>query len=187
MMRPLALALTLCLAALPLSAQHVAPDLPPDYPPKMGEIAGSLGNKAMAWETYDFSVGAFDASAWIGQFDGVYRVSLLGYPPGNPKARAGRLLIRATYADLPVAGAVPVSVEVSISDTDRLDEGPRLSSKGRGAEVTLQAISREDYAYGRIAGRATARLCPVGGKDGGCRVINVTFDSALQYDSIPES
>jgi hypothetical protein len=186
-MRPLPLALSLLLATLPVSAQHVAPDLPPGYPPKMGEIAGTLGKQAVAWETYDFSVGAFDASAWIGRFDGVYRVSLLGYPPGNPKARAGRLLIRATYTDLPVAGAIPTSVQIEISDTENLDKGPRLSSKGRGAEVALTAISREDYAYGRIAGKATARLCPVGGKDGGCHVITVTFDSQLQYDSIPES
>jgi hypothetical protein len=187
MMLRLPLALILCLAALPVAAQHVAPDLPPDYPPKMGDIAGTLGKQAVAWETYDFSVGAFDASAWIGRFDGVYRVSLLGYPPGEPEARAGRLLIRATYADLPVAGAVPTSVQIEISDTENLDEGPRLSSKARGAEVTLTAISREDYAYGMIAGKAVARLCPVGGKEGGCKVIAVTFDSRLQYDSIPES
>lgn len=186
-MRPLPLALSLILAALPLSAQHMAPDLPPDYPPKMGEIAGNLGKQVVVWETYDFSIGAFDASAWIGRRDGAYQVTLVGYPTGNPKARAGRILIRATYDDLPGVGAVPTSAEINLPDTDRLDEGPRLSSKGQGAEVTLQAISREDYAYGRIAGTAKARLCPVGGRDGGCRAITVTFDSRLQYDNIPES
>ena len=38
-------------------------DLPPGYPPKMGEITGTLGGKPVAWETFDYSIGAFDASA----------------------------------------------------------------------------------------------------------------------------
>ena len=59
----------------------VIPDPGPGHPPKMGDVTGQLGGQAVAWETYDFSVGAFDGSAWVEHFDGPYKLHLAGYTP----------------------------------------------------------------------------------------------------------
>lgn len=179
---PFAIMLFLCLAA-PVSAQE---DLPPGYPPKIGVIEGRLGSDPAAWETFDFSVGAFDASAWIDTYDGIV-LKLVGYPPGNPDAETGKLLVTARFAAVPDAGVLLDGAPVTFEIFDRDLDGPRLSSQGRAAQLMVDAVaygSGPGSGYGTLRGRFSAELCPRGGKTGRCQRLEGRFDTTMQYSGI---
>lgn len=150
-----------------------------EAPPKMGDVTGVLGGVPVAWETYDFSVGAFDASAWIDAYDGPSKWHLVGYPVGQPQADAGKLWVLGDFAAKPVVGLLRGAEVKIVQGSDR--DGAALSSEGQTAEVTITALTLpEGSGYGHATGTVTARLCPVRGAKGACSDISLRFDSEIQ-------
>lgn len=177
--------LGLALSAGPLFAQDVMmEDGGPGYPPKMGEISGFLGKEAVAWETFDFSIGAFDASAWVNEYNGVVTLRLMGYPPGQPQIDTGRVLISADMGKALKKRGKSSEVEIEIyRDEDR--DGPRLSNKGKAGRLKITRLKPAPGAasgYGEIEGVVTARLCPVDWKEQRCQDFSASFTTDLQFD-----
>lgn len=195
-MRPIACRLLICLAvALPAAAlparadQPVAleaqEDLPADYPPKMGEITGTLGGKPVIWETFDFSVGAFDASAWADADWTTKEVSarLMGYKPGLPDDLRGRIYIQGDFGPALRTGAAANPVVEYLRGRD--PDGPRLSSEGQTAEFVIDSIGPQvENSYSRrVTGHVTARLCAKDWPLKPCQDITLSFDTDMQMGS----
>jgi hypothetical protein len=174
--------LVLALAAPAAGQEAYYPEPPPGYPPVLGDVTARLGRDSMAWQTYDFSIGAFDASAWIDTYDGIV-FKLLGHTPGDPDAETDRLRVTVNFAATPQVGSAPTAVRIEIFDNGL--EGPRLSSQGRAAVLEITAIELgSGSGYGSMAGRLTAELCPRGGKNGPCQMFTGTFDTGLQFSGL---
>lgn len=189
MLRPALLAL---LALLALSSPTVAddiavaePELPEDYPPKMGDVWGALGGNGVAWETFDFSIGAFDASAWVGAGyeEPLMTLHIMAYPLGEPDTMAGRVLAVAEFGEAVQVGA-GTSVLVKILREDDID-GPRLSSEGERAALVIESIGpkREDSYSRRMTGMIEAHLCPIDWPGQDCQDLSLQFDTDVQLES----
>ena len=178
----------LLLAALPAFAEDIVvydPELPEGYPPKMGDVMGALGGEAVAWETFDFSIGAFDASAWIGAGYETPEMTfhLMAYAPGEPDTMAGRFYAEASFgAELHVGEGEAVTV--SIMKGDDID-GPRLSSEGQTAVLVIDSIGpyRENSYNRRVTGHIEAQLCPIDWKRQSCQDLVLTFDTDMQLET----
>jgi hypothetical protein len=172
----------LCLA-LPAGAQDL--DLPEGWPPKMGDVLGTLGDTAVHWETFDFSIGAFDASAWVGSGyeTPLMTFHLMAYPPGEPDRLPGRIHATAEYGEALHSGD-GAKVHVAILRDEDID-GPRLSSEGQSARLVIDRIgpAREDSYNRRITGRIEAQLCPVDWPGEECRDLMLTFDTDVQLET----
>lgn len=187
------LALALVLLAGPASAQEAVvpqmPELPEGYPPVMGEISATVGDKAAAWQTYDFSIGAFDASAWVSDDDDTGRVTLriMAFAPGKPDQMEDRLHIVAEFGAFPSPGSPPKSVLIEVLAGEDND-GRKLTSGSTQALLVLDKFSRDGYAYGRTTGSFEATIClkrsatsPISAK---CKPIRGRFDTAIQFDNM---
>jgi hypothetical protein len=179
-------ALLAAVLAGPALAQE---DLPEGYPPVMGDVTATVDGQPMAWQTYDFSIGAFDASAWITDDDttGVVTLRMMAFAPGDPDRLQDRLRIQAEYPALPVPGVAPSSVLVEVLGEDGID-GRKMTSEGRPATLALEGFSRDSYAYGRIEATFDAEIClkvsdrsPVTRP---CKRLTGSLDSALQFDNM---
>lgn len=186
LLRPALLALLLF--PLPALAEDIAveePEMSEDYPPKMGEVTGVLGDEAMMWETFDFSIGAFDASAWVGAGyeEPLMTLRIMAYPPGEPDTMAGRVFAIAEFGDALHPGE-GTNVEVSIMKGDDID-GARLSSAGQTAVLVVESIgpARENSYNRRLVGTIEARLCPVDWEGQECQDLSLTFDTDVQMES----
>jgi hypothetical protein len=178
----------LLLTALPAFAEDVAvydPELPEGYPPKMGDVFGALAGETVEWETFDFSIGAFDASAWIGAGYETPEMSfhLMAYPPGEPDTMAGRFHAEADFGAALHIGEGE-NVVVSIMKGDDID-GARLSSEGQAALLVIDSIGpdRENSYNRRITGRIEARLCPVDWESQPCQDLILAFDTDMQLET----
>jgi len=163
----------------------VLPDLPDGYPPKMGEVSGSFGGTPVAWETFDFSIGAYDASAWVGMGYETEKIEahLMAYPVDDPDTKAGRIYAHAEFgAAFRTGKGRNVTVEIYQGD-DR--DGPRLSSEGKMARLVIDSIgpATEGSYSRRVVGRIEARLCPVDWKGQDCQDIALQFDTDMQVES----
>ncbi|MES2433425.1 MAG: hypothetical protein V4586_06315 [Pseudomonadota bacterium] len=184
----LAPALALLVWAGAIHAQEVPlteADLPPGYPPKLGEASGQLGKKAVAWEFFDFSVGAFDASAWVDRDYETETVEfhLMGYAPGNPDDMRKRLRAQGDFGKAFHTGAAeaPLVEVLQGSDVD----GPKLTSKGQQAEIVVESIGPlpENSYLRHVTGRLTARVCPQDWPFKSCQTIALRFDTDVQMGS----
>lgn len=182
------LALAGCVAS-PGPETGGAEDLPPGYPPKMGALTGTLAGAPAEWQTYDFSIGAFDASAQASADwqSGEVSVLLIGYPPGAPQADAGRLWVSGDFGQSLRRGAAQAPEVMLVQGKDR--DGPRLTSQGQTAELVIDTIgpARPDSYSRRVTGRIRARLCPQGYAAGAalpdCADLALRFDTDLQVSS----
>ena len=177
-----------CAQYVALENPMTAEDLPPGYPPKLGEAHGKLGKKSVAWEFFDFSIGAFDASAWVDSDWETKQVTLHlgGHTPGKPDDKKQRLRASGAFgAKLHVGAASDPLIEVLRSDD--LD-GPRLSSKGQRAELVIESIGpAEENSYLRhVTGHLSARLCPKEWPFKACQDIALDFDTDVQIGSAVE-
>lgn len=166
------------------AAAEVAAYHPPPEPAKMGSISGQLDGKAVAWETYDFSVGAYDASAWVGFADDVQTLHLRGLPHGQPHSEIGVILISGDILAARKPGAL-ANVKV-LMPFGRNADGPGLSSMGQTATLQIERIDApqvKDSGYGKVAGRVTATLCPIAGAKGACQDFIARFDTDVQFDA----
>ena len=194
-MRFAAAAALLVLAAAPAPAEEsivgmempmTTEDLPPGYPPKMGDVTGTFDGKPVAWETYDFSIGAFDASAgatsdWTTK---VVTLQIVGYKPGDPENEKMHVLLKGDFGTVLQPGPATGAVEVTIfRDSDW--DGPRLTSVGKRAELVIDNIGPKiQDSYSRhMTGHASAELCPKKWLFKSCKTIELRFDTDVQVDS----
>lgn len=178
----------LLLAAAPTTAQVVVDggeDLPANYPPKMGDITGTLDGKPVAWATYDFSIGAFDASAgatsdWDTK---VVNLQIIGYTPGDPQNDRMRVRLKGDFGTILRPGPATAAVEIAILRTRDWD-GARLTSEGNRAELVIDSIGpKVPDSYSRhMTGHASAELCPKKWLFKSCKTIELRFDTDVQID-----
>ena len=174
-----------CAQEVAVEVPQVTEDLPPGYPPKLGEAHGTLGKKSVAWEFFDFSIGAFDASAWVDSDWETKQVGLHlgGHTPGKPEDKKLRLRASGAFgAKLHVGAANDPLIEV-LRGADA--DGPRLSSQGERAELVIESIGpKQDNSYLRhVTGHLSARLCPQNWPFKACQDIALDFASDVQFGS----
>ena len=181
-----ALALAGCEAAVPEQLGVVydpAEHMPDDYPPRIGGVAALLNGQGMVWDTYDYSIGAFDSSVQITDFNGETRFFLTGQPVGQPDVDEKQLRLFAVMTGPDQRGAL-TAPEIEFFEGDW--NGPRLSSVGSVAEVVLDSIVLDEGGYGgQVKGHFSATLCEADGEPivvdkTKCQPISGTFDSRLQ-------
>ena len=170
-----ALALAGCGAAAPEHAAVLGGNTPEGGWPVLGTVTGSIGGNAHVWNSYDFSVGAFDASAWIeGRM-----LNLIFYPEGLSDAKEGLLHVEAPLIELSRSAALAGPARVQIVDNAAWD-APRLRDLSGRVVITRfladQALS--ESGYGTIAGSILAQLCEATG--GGCVPFVGRFETRLQ-------
>lgn len=162
-----------------------AEEMPAGDPPKMGDMTGTMGGTPVAWETFDFSVGAYDASAWADADweTKVVMAHLMGYSPGKPKEMTGRVFVEGTFGTALRTGAA-TAVVISVLKGQDFD-GPRLSSDGQQASFVIESIGpkvAQSYSR-RVTGRVEARLCPVDWPGQACQDVSLRFDTDMQMES----
>lgn len=159
----------------------VTPDLPPGYPPKIGAVAAVLNGKAVAWDTYDYSVGTFDASAQFVGPKAMPEFRLLGMQPGQPGSDRNRLTMKGSGS----GGALQDALIEVVAGSDW--NGLRLSSAGQKAVLVLDRVLRKDQGYGHATGHFAGTVCtangtPVRVDTRYCQPVSGTFETDLQYD-----
>lgn len=181
-----ALALAGCVAGTDSGPQDVVvgsydPWSEPGYPPKMGDITADVAGVAKTWATYDFSVGAFDASAWFGSSDGAVTLTVTGYPDDNPRAGRGLLRLQGRLAGPPAAGVAVEDATVAVLDGDR--DWPTLSGT---ATLRIERLTREAAGggYGEIGGSFEGALCPPAVMGAPCQQITGRFRTTVQFDGV---
>ncbi len=178
-------ALALMVLCGPVMAQNEG--LPDGYPPVMGNIDATLDGRKIAWQTYDFSVGAFDASAWVGDDDDTVTLRIMAYAPGKPDQMTDRLRIVVAFGLFPTPGDTPLPALIEVLAEDDID-GRKLTSGTTSGVVILDRFSRDGYAYGRTSGRFEATLCfkrgPKSKVTSQCKPIKGRFDTAIQFDNM---
>jgi hypothetical protein len=154
----------------------------------MGSLTASIDGATKVWTAYDFSVGAFDASAWFSRSyaddaaPGETAFTLIGYPDADPRAQDG-LFRLALRLDGPPAPSVPVrSAVVEIID-GRDFAAPRLVGTGT---ATLTRVDLEPglSGYGDAAGTFSGRLCEPAGAAESCRTVTGSFVTRVQFDGL---
>lgn len=164
---------------------EVPEQTPPVYPPLMGSAKGTLGDKPAMWEFFDFSVGAFDASAWVDSDWNTKAVSfhLIGYVPKEPQEMRFRLRVAGDFGKTFHTGAAEAPVVEVLKGKDI--DGPRLTSEGQRAEVVIESIGpATPNSYLRhVTGRISARVCPKDWLFRSCKDISLRFDTDVQMGS----
>ena len=157
----------------------------PGDPPKIGSAVADLGGTVRAWDLYDYSVGAYDASVQVYDYNGQARFSLTGDGVGQPNSKAGQLRITAEMARQTQTGALAKPVVEVIAGEDF--DGARLTSVGSRAEVVLDSLTPmgPQSEYGHVTGHFSATLCEATGQPArvdrtACQQITGTFSSDLQ-------
>jgi len=182
-MRWAALMLLVCTGAALAEDDVVYMPPPEGWPWKLGDVFGKVGKSAMIWETYDFSIGALDASVWAGNPWGPVQFWLRGMKPGRPESTERVLQITATFGDALHVGTAQGPVLVEIFQGAKSD-GPRMSSEGRNASLTIRTLEKDpdDINYGTVTGTVTARLCPIRWPKKTCQDFNANFTTRMQFD-----
>lgn len=181
-MRWVALALMLWASAAP--AETVAEmQVPEGWPWLLGNVTGTLGKKAVAWETYDFSIGALDASVWAGESMGMVSLHLRGLPPGEPESDRGVLVVTADLGPVLKVGQGEGLVVAAIY-RGKNREGARMVSDLASARVVIESLTRsaENINYGEVSGTVRAQMCPVGWLGKSCQPIELHFKTGMQFD-----
>lgn len=181
--------LVLIFLSLPVSAQVLVEPSAGDVPP-LGEVRLSEAGKETIYTTFDFSVGAFDASAWLEGMGGAPRLHVTAYPDGDPQAQKGLLRIEAGFARSLAPGMITQEAKVEIL-MGKSRDGRRWTSEGKMAEVEIfDFVPQEagvDTGYGRLTGRFSARICSGDGApavvapNARCRDVSGLFATEAQF------
>lgn len=135
----------------------IPPELPDDYPPRIGGMVAVLNGQGMVWDTYDWSVGVFDSSVQITDFNGETRFFLTGEQVGQPNIDEKRLRL---FALMTGPGQRRALQSAEIEFIEGAWDGPRLSSSGSAAEVVLDHLILDQGGYGgQVKGNFSATLC----------------------------
>jgi len=184
----LAAVMTLTVAAMAQTDPvPMMPEVPDDYPPVMGAVTATVGGRALTWQTYDFSIGAFDASAWVGDTDDNVTLHIMAYPEGQPEKMEDRLHIVAEFGLFPSPGGPADTVLIEVLGEKDID-GRKLTSGTTPVVFTLEEFTRSSYAYGHARGRFEATLCLKRSKTAQvsrkCQQIRGRFDTDIQFDNM---
>ena len=158
------LALTGCMetaAAPPTSGIQM--ELPAGYPPKIGAATADLSGVARAWTLYDYSIGSYDASVQVLNYNGKVQFRLMGDVVGKPNGDANRLVIGAEMTRQTQTGALNNPVIEIVAGKDWT--GARLSSAGSAAALVLDSLTPmgPHSEYGHVTGHFSAVLCAATG------------------------
>lgn len=180
------------LSAVAASAQVVLEPsdmpTPPGYPPRLGSVTLAEGARTTTMATYDFSIGAFDASAWFGSGTEGKGFHLTAYPEGNPEAEKGLLMLYAGMEHWAPGSGTEALVEITMGPHRH---GRRWTSAGQEAEVVIDGFVPQEAGatsgYAAVTGHFAARVCsgdkdpPVVAPNARCRDISGTFATDAQY------
>lgn len=157
----------------------------PSYPPRLGTISATIDGTGGVWTTYDFSVGAFDASAWFsrsgetGAAPDETTLTLVGYPDANPRAEDGLLRVVLRLDGRPAPGIRVTGATIEVIDDADFGE-PRLAGTGTG---TLTSVTiGEGSGYGEAAGSFEGRLCSPTASGDTCLAVAGSFATGVQYE-----
>lgn len=177
----------------------LTPDPPEGWPWKMGTMEVTLDGAAHPYTTYDFSIGAIDASvqlSWEPDADhsvtpgGAVHFLLGGSPGGTPKPDSDEIFVNAVFPDVPASGTRTGQVTVDWLLGPTLD-GSKLRSRGP-AELTIEQLSRDaaEPSRGQVTGRIRATLCDAQGDrltpGGACHAFTARFDTRVFISLNPE-
>lgn len=161
------------------------PMLPEGYPAKIGAVSAVLNGTAQNWDNFDYSVGAYDASVQVLNYNGEIQFRLMGETPGKPDLEVNRLVMRAGMKSLTQTGVLAAPVIELVAGKDW--EGPRLTSTGSSAHIVLDSLTPmgPQGAYGHVKGHFDAVLCAANGEPPqidrkACQPFKGTFSSDLQ-------
>ncbi len=199
--RAMLFALALLPAAAPADEPAVISPAPPEgYPWVLGEARISLDGKVRGYTTFDFSIGAFDASVQFrDHYDcsgtgackatGRFLLSLGAYPDGNPEAEADVVLVQGVFDRLPTGPKRTRNVTVEILSPGGQDDRS-LIAKGP-AKLRLTAVKRGrdgSDSYGTLSATVTATVCEAREgaliPGGACHAFEAVYDTEVQYDSV---
>jgi hypothetical protein len=181
---PLALlGLSACMMEQVPASQPGGPLVPSEFP-VIGSVTGFVAGAPANWETFDYSLGAPDATAFILLTDGQYELIINAFPAGTGGQRADWLQIKSVLPNGPVPGPGNAPVIV-LADGDSVN-GPRYQSTGAPL-LNVSTLSRTDDLYGSISGTFVATLCRVETPDaapdtGTCLDVAGEFETRLQFD-----
>ena len=139
--------------------------------------------------TYDYAVGAYDASAWFDSDEGQSRFTLTGYPDENPDAEDALLRLTAHLPQGRIAGSAGKDELVEVW-LDNGRKGAKLTSVGHPAALVIDSFTpdtAETSGYGQSSGHFSAVLCPGTGDPAvvapgnACRAVSGRFDTGVQY------
>lgn len=200
-LRSLALVLALLPAAAPADEPAVhTPELPEGYPWVMGQATISVDNSPRSYTTYDFSIGAFDASVQFRDHvdcsgkgackrTGRFLLTLGAFPEGNPDAEADVVHVQAVFDKLPSGAKTTRNVTVEIRNPGG-EAGSYLRSDGP-AKLKLTAVKRGrdgSDSYGTLKATVTATVCEATEEalvpGGACYPFEASYDTGVQYDSV---
>ncbi len=177
-----------------------AGELPEGYPWKMGDGVVSRDGAARDYATYDFSLGAYDASvqfrkdydcSGVGSCKDTGKVvlSLGAYPGADPDADADVVHINGLFAALPDSPASTQTVSVVITGPDGRGGKTEVSNGPAELKVTSIARGRDGSDnYGLLTASVTATVCEAKDgvliKGGQCHAFTANFSTQVQYDSV---
>jgi len=168
-------------------------DTPDGKPPVMGTATFVEGGAEKVLSTIDFSIGAFDASAWFEHMEESMPVfHLTAWPNADSEAKGGILTMEASFGAKVGAGSHSTSAKVAeLIGTDR--SGRRWTSEASGsASVVIDSFKPDtpgsSSGYGHATGHYTAHICSGDGDpvryspSPRCRDVSGDFDTNVQYE-----
>jgi len=161
-------------------------ELPEGFPPRMGTLSGTLGDDAVAWETFDFSIGAYDASASVYRDGAITQVWIAAMLPDMPDSAKFRLTINAqsaedwTTAGIPV-GALPGPIAVTITRGGKNDAARMTAETATLVIDTSTPPPEIGYKLGHITGTLTAQMCATGWPGRDCAPLVLRLDTDVQF------
>ncbi|WP_373353180.1 hypothetical protein [Pseudoroseicyclus sp. CXY001] len=150
-------------------------------PSLMGTLSGTIEAVPVMYQTWDFSVGAFDASAQFRSYPNLH-LNIGAYPEGIWDDPANTLVIRADLASLSAGRTGPATVTLNGENFGE----PLLTVP---AEVEILSLTRgapgSDYgtAYGDLTASVSAPdFCPSLGTPPCSGGLQLTVETRVQYD-----
>jgi hypothetical protein len=178
-------------AAIQAEVQAYHPP-PEGYPPAMGGAVLTEGADTFYFTTFDYSIGAFDASAFfLGMESGAPTFTLTAWPNGDEDAKSGLLRVEGTFSGVIGPGSTDAAavVAISIKETFR---GRRWTSEGGEGVLVIDSFVPQtpgsSSGYGHATGHFTARICSADGdpavvaKNARCRAVTGSFETDVQYE-----
>lgn len=190
------LALAGCVEA-PRSSDIVVPPesygTPDGKPPAMGTATLEEGGTQKVLTTIDFSIGAFDASAYFQHMEEpAPEFRLSAWPGGDAEATSGILVLEGTFGGKIAPGSAAVAAKVAeLIGTD--PSGRRWTSEAGGtASLVIDSFAPErpgaSSGYGHATGHFAGRICSGDGDpvrpaaERRCREVTGQFETDVQYE-----
>jgi hypothetical protein len=161
--------------------------LPDGYPPQIGVVTAEMDGTTVSWNTYDYSIGAFDASVQVLGYGDKPELRLMGET--GPSSRSNRLVMKSSMRTKLQKGTLQDPLIELIAGEDM--NGTRLTSAGGSrAEIVVDAITvdPEREVVGHIKGHFSANLCAAESDPqgyvvdrGACHTISGSFESDMQF------